>query len=147
MSEEQQEEQDVFIDFRAVLRGMIYDTGVDDPECHARVLGLSLITDEGMEMEQKLSNTRMDSIDKVGDLLIQNSALLSMVMSSIHYNLPHLDLDDPRSQEVLASAAKTSPLYAAVAVTSAATFLSLLLEHGVVAFTAKHIKVQEFERE
>ena len=137
---------EVYLDFRAVARGVIYDTGTDDPECHAEYICLSPLTEEGMEMEKKLSDRRLALLEPVSPLLVQHGALLAGVMTSLHYDLPHLDKAD-LTPEVQDSAGKMMPLYAQVSVVSAATFLAMLLENGIVQMGAKEVTSLGFNRE
>lgn len=79
-----------YVDLRSIARQIIYDTGVADPECHTKMIGLTPVSEEVWPMEATASRKRRDEIRPVAGLLDEVATVLTTGLLSIHFNFPHL---------------------------------------------------------
>lgn len=126
------------LDARHMLRMMLYDLRVDHPECYAKFLGITPVSDEAFEMEMRDSDVRREVIKALEPFLQTHAQLLTPAMLAVHFDLPHKEGSD---EEVLAEAKSITEMYAEVyhSLIRAATLtaISTLIDQGVLMYTSE----------
>jgi hypothetical protein len=100
----------------AMMRSLVYDMGVEDPEAILARLGLPAVSEEGARMEQQASERRKMRVMAALPVFLRQSAVIANVMAHEHAKTTD---ESFTSEELL-------PIMAAYQAVSLSTIVSVL---------------------
>lgn len=120
-----------FLHPQGLIRNIIYDGMVKEPELVAQMLGLSPLSTEVSEMEDRASEQRLMKLSALLPI-IDNHAEIAGKVSAASYAISSESDEDPIPEEVLIAMAT---MFKYVAFTSAVSCVSALIDLSLIEVT------------
>lgn len=115
----------VEIELKPMLRKLIYDSGVPEPEVTAQYFGLPATSPDVVEMEVRASLERRHPFGGWLPMLLEQSKLVAAIVASEHFNRPGPEADIPGMNQIVEG-------YAETAFISSVVTLSILKDLGLI---------------
>lgn len=137
----------VTLEQHAVAREVIYDTGIADPECITKMLEMVPISDEGVEMERKFSDARLDALGPIVPLIGTMAGIASMTLLAEQFELQHLKQNEDADKYRAKVYATYAPLFINASSRSAMAIIANLVSHGILTLNATEMFTIDVNKE
>lgn len=116
----------VTIPVSTLLRNILYDSMIANPEDIAEKLGLPFISDEVAEMEEEASQNRLEKISELIPLIEAHSMLSSEIALAGYTSVVNIENYDEDTQDLY------KKFFATISFTAAVSCISTLVDLGLL---------------